>query len=100
MAPTQEEELQATVPEVEESRPRTEEPIDRTSESKRLSVTLRAQEMRALAQTTEDEAISANDAIRQAINVDAFIRKAIKQGRRVLIEDTEGNFREIEFVRT
>lgn len=89
----------AAAPDAEPAAPAAEG-VDERAEvgPKRLSVTLRARELRHLAEATEGEGISANEAIRQAISVDAIVRDAKRRGRKVLVEDEDGNFSEIILV--
>lgn len=41
--------------------------------------------------------VSSNEAIRQALATEAFVRQTLASGRKVLVEDSAGQTREIEF---
>ena len=66
-------------------------------ESKRLSVSLGPSDVRQIAEVVEGDGVTANEAIRRAIQTDAFVRQVVGSGGRILTEDKDGNIREVVF---
>lgn len=67
------------------------------ADTKRLSVSLGPNDVRNVASVVQTDAVTANEAIRRAIQTDAFIRGVLARGGKVLTEDKNGVVREVEF---
>lgn len=65
---------------------------------KRVTVNLRASDVDRVSQLAEETGLNANEIIRHALATEAYVAKVRKEGRRLLVEDSQGNIREVEFV--
>lgn len=68
------------------------------SKPSRVTVTLREPDEERLEEVTEATRLSQNDAIRKALATEAFIQRTLGEGRKILVEGTDGEIREVEFV--
>lgn len=69
------------------------------SSVRRFSVTLKEIDDRRLREIAEAGDLSLNDVIRKALATEAFVQRTLSKGRKILVEDEEGNVREVEFVK-
>lgn len=67
-------------------------------QGKRVTVSLRPSDLDRLGEIASETHLSQNDAIRKALATEAFVQRALAEGRKILVEDAEGNVRYIEFV--
>lgn len=65
---------------------------------RRVTASLRERDEDNLEQVAEDSGLSKNDAIRKALATEAFIQKTLKAGGSVLVRDSDGTLKEVQFV--
>jgi len=68
------------------------------ADSYRTTVSLRQRDLNNLDQVAEVTALTRNDAIRQSLASEAFIQKVLQSGGKLLVEDAEGNIKEVAWV--
>ncbi|HEX2058701.1 MAG TPA: ribbon-helix-helix protein, CopG family [Actinomycetota bacterium] len=72
--------------------------VGEISDARRVTVTLRQSDQRRLDEIAEAVHLSQNDVIRKALATEAFVQRVLGEGRKILVEDANGNVREVEFV--
>ena len=68
------------------------------ADSYRTTVSLRQRDLNNLDQVAEVTALTRNDAIRQSLASEAYIQKVLQSGGKLLVEDAEGNIKEVAWV--
>lgn len=66
--------------------------------AKRVSVSLREPDLERLEEVAEASHLNPNDAIRKALATEAFVQRTLAKGGKILVQDEDGNVREVEFV--
>lgn len=66
--------------------------------ARRITVNLRPGDSDRLARIAEETHLQPNDVIRRALATESFVIRNLKEGRKILVEDSDGKLREIEFV--
>ncbi|MEE9298185.1 MAG: hypothetical protein V3V29_04035 [Acidimicrobiia bacterium] len=67
--------------------------------SKRLTVNLRPGDVERLTRIAETEHLQPSEVIRRALATEAFVVRTLESGRKILIEEADGQLREVEFIR-
>ena len=70
-----------------------------TNPVSRVTVTFREADNDRLDEVVQATKLNKNDAIRKALATEAFVQRTLADGRKILVEDANGNVREVEFVR-
>jgi hypothetical protein len=68
-----------------------------TTSAKRMSVSLSGDAARLLTELAEAQGITQNEALRKAIATEAYLRREMAQGAKVLLQDSNKDVREVVF---
>jgi predicted transcriptional regulator len=66
--------------------------------ARRITVNLRPGDASRLDQLAEEAQAQPSEVIRRALATEAFVKKTLRAGRKILVQDEKGNLREVEFV--
>jgi Ribbon-helix-helix protein, copG family len=72
---------------------------EREETARRVTVNLRPSDVERIEEIAEQTSLTANEIIRRALATESFVIRTLKDGRKVLTEDSEGRLREVQFVR-
>ncbi len=64
---------------------------------KRVTVTLKVDDIERLQFISERTGLSKNDSIRKALATQVWVGRMLAAGRKILVEDGKGNIREVVF---
>lgn len=65
---------------------------------RRVTTSLRDPDVSNLQEVSGATRLSENDAIRKALATEAFVQETLQNGGRILVEDKDGNIRQVAFV--
>lgn len=66
---------------------------------KRVSVSLDHRDLARLEQVKRETNASESEAMRKALATEAFVQRTLENGGKILVQDSQGNIREVQFVR-
>jgi hypothetical protein len=72
--------------------------VDGSTIAKRITVNLRQGDNERLERIVRDTHLPPNDVIRRALATESFIIRNLREGRKILVQDTDGTLREVEFL--
>ena len=64
----------------------------------RVTVTLRPADSARMDELASRTRLSKNDVIRKALATEAFVQRTLAENRKILVEDANGNIREVQFI--
>lgn len=71
---------------------------DAGSRVTRLTVNLRPRDADRLEEIAKSTNLNKNEIVRRALATEAFMQRTLAEGRKILVEDSAGAVREVEFL--
>ncbi len=72
--------------------------VKASSTVRRVTASLRERDEANLERVADSAGISQNDAIRKALATEAFVQETLDSGGEILVRDSEGNIKVVQFV--
>lgn len=71
--------------------------MTKTTEKTKLTVNLSEEVNNALKALAEEKGVTLTEVLRQAISLEQFLSKEVKEGKKIILEDKNGVMRQVIF---